>query len=308
MSDRNKKTIIVVVGPTAVGKTALSITLARMLQTVVLSADSRQFYLETTVGTAKPTPEEMGEIKHYFVNTHHVWEEYSVQDFERDAISLLENLFEQHDEVVVAGGSGLFIKALCDGLDDIPDIPVELREELNYLLEHKGLAYLQHRLQDQDPGTFEAIDSDNPRRIIRALEVLEHTGKSIREYQNNVAKNRPFNVLKIGLERERALLYERIDERLDIMLENGLKQEAVRLYPFRHLNALRTVGYTEIFNWLSGEYNWEETVRLLKRNSRRYAKRQMTWFKKDDKVHWFEADHPQRVKAFVQQELLHMKA
>lgn len=307
MSDRNNKTLIVILGPTAVGKTQLSLNLAQTLGTVVLSADSRQFYHEMAVGTAKPTDDEMGDVRHFFVNSRHIWEDYSVQQFEHEATALLGTLFQQHDEVVVAGGSGLFIKALCEGLDDIPDIPEHIREALNNTLKHKGLSHLQDRLKAFDPDIYQKIDTGNPRRIIRALEVLEFTGKSIGYYQNKVYKDRPFNILKIGLERERENLYKRIEIRMDIMLEQGLKEEAIRLSPFRHLNALQTVGYSEIFNWLSGAYEWEEAVRLLKRNSRRYAKRQMTWFKKDTTIHWFDADNTESVKKFVQQTLSDMK-
>jgi tRNA dimethylallyltransferase len=281
-----KPLLIVVVGATAVGKTATCITLAQRLQTVILSADSRQFYKEMTIGTAKPTPAEQALVPHYFVDSHSITEEYSAGQFEKDALNLLEKLFQTHSTVILTGGSGLYIQAVTEGFDEMPEIPENLRQELNNTLETKGLGYLLSQLQQLDAVYYEQVDKANPQRVIRALEVCLATGTPYSSFRKQSKNTRPFDVLKIGLDRDREELYARIDQRMDLMLAEGLLEEVKHLYPYRHHNALQTVGYKEIIDYLDQQYDWDECVRLLKRNSRRYAKRQLTWFRRDTEIHW----------------------
>jgi tRNA dimethylallyltransferase len=281
-----KPLLIVVVGATAVGKTAACITLAQRLQTVILSADSRQFYKEMTIGTAKPTPAEQALVPHYFVDSHSITEEYSAGQFEKDALNLLEKFFQTHSTVILTGGSGLYIQAVTEGFDEMPEIPENLRQELNNTLETKGLAYLLSQLQQLDTVYYEQVDKGNPQRVVRALEVCLATGTPYSSFRKQAKNTRPFDVLKIGLDRDREELYARIDQRMDLMLAEGLLKEVKNLYPYRHHNALQTVGYKEIIDYLDQQYDWDECVRLLKRNSRRYAKRQLTWFRRDTEIHW----------------------
>lgn len=276
-----------IVGPTAVGKTRLAIEVARHFHTEIISADSRQIYKELTIGTAKPTDVELQEVRHHYINSHSIHEDYDAARFGDEALALITKLFEQSDYVIVCGGSGLYLKALLEGFDDIPEIGDEVRDRLIEEFETKGLLWLQNKMRELDPAHFQQIDQKNPVRLMRALEVKIATGKSISDFQTKVKKKHPFSVIKIGLELERAVLYSRIDERMDSMLNSGLLEEAKSLYPFKNLNALQTVGYREIFDYLDGQYDWEEAVRLLKRNTRRYAKRQLTWFKRDEGIIWF---------------------
>ncbi|GAA5037419.1 tRNA dimethylallyltransferase 1 [Marivirga lumbricoides] len=288
--NNNSKRIIVLAGPTAVGKTALSVKLAKYFNTEILSADSRQFYKETNIGTAKPTAEEMQEVPHYFINTLSIRDEYNVGQFEKDALNVLDDLFKTKEVVIVVGGSGLYVKALCEGIDEMPAIPSAIREKLNRDFTEKGIGYLQQQVALVDPDYYKIVDQNNPQRLIRVLELYQTTGKNMSFYREQSREvKRPFAITKIGLERPREILYERIDRRMDQMIDEGLFEEAEQLLPFKDLNALQTVGYSEIFNFLEGQYDREETVRLLKRNSRRYAKRQLTWFKKDQQFQWF---HP----------------
>lgn len=291
-------------GPTAVGKTALGIEVAKHLGTVILSADSRQFYKEMEVGTAKPTPEEQAQVFHYFVNTLHIDEDYSVGKYEKDALVLLEKLFTDRSAVVMVGGSGLYVKAVCEGIDEMPEIDHSIRERLNEIYKKSGLEPLVKRLYTEDPEYAELVDLKNPQRVIRALEVIESSGNTYTSYRNAVADvNRPFEIIRIGLEMPRDQLYHRIDKRMDMMIEAGLFEEAQSLYEKRHLNALQTVGYSEIFGYLEGEYDREEAIRLLKRNSRRYAKRQMTWFKKDTAINWFSTDRSNDILDWLSDQL-----
>jgi len=295
---------VILAGPTAVGKTALSIQLAKRFQTEIISADSRQFYTEMEIGTAKPTLEEMDGVVHHFINSHSIKDEYNVGKFEKDALQKLDVLFQQHDLVLVVGGSGLYVKALCEGIDDMPTIPSEIRQDLNAQYQQKGIEYLQTEVARCDPDYYEIVDQQNPQRLIRALELYRATGKNMSYYraqENRV--ERPFNIIKIGLERPREELYDRINLRMDQMINEGLFEEAQKLYPFKSLNALQTVGYSEIFGYLDGEYDREEAVRLLKRNSRRYAKRQMTWFKRDSEFSWFSAGNKDQIISYLEDEL-----
>jgi tRNA dimethylallyltransferase len=301
---KKSKTILILAGPTAVGKTALSIQLAKRFKTEIISADSRQFYNEMEIGTAKPTLEEMDGVPHHFINSHSIHDDYNVGQFEKGALNLLDKLFQKHDVVLVVGGSGLYVKALCEGIDDMPTIPAEIRQKLNAEYEQNGIEFLQNEVVQCDPKYFEIVDQQNPQRLIRALELYRATGKNMSYYRAHKNEmERPFNIVKIGLERPRPELYERINLRMDQMIEEGLFNEAKALYPYKHLNALQTVGYSEIFGYLEGEYDKEEAVRLLKRNSRRYAKRQMTWFKRDSEFSWFSAEEKDEIRSYLENEL-----
>ncbi|MBX2969593.1 MAG: tRNA (adenosine(37)-N6)-dimethylallyltransferase MiaA [Cyclobacteriaceae bacterium] len=286
MNLENKR-LIVIVGPTAVGKTALAIELAEALGTEVISADSRQFYREMTIGTAKPTQWELDRVTHHFINSHSIVARYDAAQFGEEALAKIYGLFEKYNDVVVCGGSGLYIKALVEGFDDIPEVPDEIRESVTENYQAHGLTWLQQSVQKLDPEYFNTADIQNPARLSRALEVVLATGKSITSFQKKQKRLLPFTVIKIGLEFERNELYRRIDERMDTMIEAGLFEEAEKLYPYREHNALQTVGYQEIFDFMEGKYDREEAIRLLKRNSRRYAKRQLTWFKRDGEIRWF---------------------
>lgn len=290
-------------GPTAVGKTAFSIALARYFRTEIISADSRQIYQQLDIGTAKPTKEEMAAVPHHFIDQLPVEEGYNAGQFEQDALALLEHLFKEHDVVVVTGGSGMYVQALSQGIDEMPLIPARLREELNIRLQEKGLEDLLEELKLRDRAYYETVDRKNPQRVIRALEVNMHTGRLFSAFRQQNFTQRPFRIIKIGLDRPRHELYARIDERMDQMIAQGLFKEAKRLYPYRHLNALQTVGYKEIFGYLKGDYEREEAIRLLKRNSRRYAKRQLTWFRKDPEFSWFNPDQIEEALVFIQEQM-----
>lgn len=298
--DFSQKRLIVIVGPTAVGKTKVAIEVARHFHTEIISADSRQIYKELIIGTAKPTEAELNEVPHHFIDSHSIKDDYDAARYGEEALSLINRLFEQHDYLVVCGGSGLYIKALLEGFDDIPEVPDEVRDQLIEEFEEKGLLWLQNKMRELDPDHFATIDQKNPVRLMRALEVKLATSQSISAFQNSVKKSHPFKIVKIGLELERSVLYRRIDDRMDAMIEAGLFEEANQLYTFRDLNALQTVGYREIFEHLDGNYDREEAVRLLKRNSRRYAKRQFTWFKRDEEISWFKPDQVENIISFIQ--------
>ncbi len=287
------------VGPTAVGKTALAIELAKELGTEIISADSRQFYREMTIGTAKPTVDDLAVVRHHFIDSHSILQKYDAAQFGEDALMKVYELFEKHDSVIVCGGSGLYIKALLEGFDDIPEVPEEIREVVTEKYRAGGLAWLKNEVQKLDPEYYNVSDQQNPARLRRALEVVLATGSSITSFQKKQKRVLPFQVIKIGLELERNELYKRIDERMDAMIEAGLFEEAEKLYPYREHNALQTVGYREIFDFMEGKYDREETIRLLKRNSRRYAKRQLTWFKRDEEITWFSNTNVSEVVRFL---------
>lgn len=286
--DKHKKTLVVVVGPTAVGKTATAILLAQHFNTEIISADSRQFYREMTIGTAKPDAEQLAAAPHHFINSHSIAQEYSAGDFERDALKLLDELFLTKDTVIMVGGSGLFVRAVCEGLDDLPKAPEGVRDALNKAFEEKGLEPLKARLRELDPAYYAVADIDNPQRVIRALEVYEATGNPMSFYQKKEQASRPFQVVTVGLNMDRPKLYERINLRVDNMLAAGLIDEVKSLEQYRHKPALLTVGYSEIFDYFDGDLSLEEAIDKIKQNSRRYAKRQITWFKKYGNTTWFE--------------------
>lgn len=286
-------TLLVIAGPTAVGKTALCVELAQKLHTEIISADSRQFYRELSIGTAKPTQEEQGGIKHHFIDSHSIQEYFSPGDFEREALILLEKLFQQHEVVILTGGSGLYIKALLEGLDEMPEVDLTLREQLMQQLSSEGITPLWEQLQRLDPAYAAQVDQQNPQRIVRALEVCLSTGKPYSDFRKKQSADRPFQSIKICLDRPREELYARIDQRMDQMLAQGLVQEAIQYQDFQHLYALKTLGYKEVYGHLRGEYDEAEMIRLLKRNSRHYAKKQLTWFRHQGE---FKFMHPDEVK------------
>jgi tRNA dimethylallyltransferase len=293
------KRLIVIVGPTAVGKTALAVKLGKTLGTEIISADSRQFYREMTIGTAKPTGVELGAVRHHFIDTHSIHQKYDAAQFGEDALTKVYELFERHDSVIVCGGSGLYVKALLEGFDDIPEVPEEIREMVTEKYNAGGLPWLQQEVQKFDPEYYSVADQQNPARLSRALEVVLATGSSITSFQKKQKRVLPFQVIKIGLDMERKELYRRIDERMDAMIQAGLFEEAEKLYPYREHNALQTVGYQEIFDFMEGKYDRNEAIRLLKRNSRRYAKRQLTWFKRDEEIRWFSNTHASALVKFI---------
>lgn len=304
MVQTSNKYLILLVGPTAVGKTDLAIRLAHQFDTEVLSADSRQFYKELSIGTAKPTKEEMDGITHHFIDSHSIDSYYSAGDFERDVIKRLEgDVFERKDVAILTGGSGLFIKAITDGLDDMPQAPLALRETLMQRLETEGVEALAEELKKLDPEYATIADLQNAQRVVRALEVCLSTGKPFSEFHKKTKVTRSFQFVKIGIERPREELYDRINLRMDIMLANGLMEEVKALTDYRNHNALQTVGYKEVFEFLDGAYDYPTMVELLKRNSRRYAKRQMTWFKNQDDFQWFSAEDFEGVYGCIQSEI-----
>ena len=299
----SNKTLIVVVGPTAIGKTALSIVLAQHFATEIISADSRQFFKEMEIGTAKPSAEELSSATHHFINSHHIDTLFTIGDFETEVLQLTANLFENRETLIMVGGSGLYIDAVCNGLDQLPDTDLNVREELNTLLMTHGIAEIRKQLEQADPEYYAKVDQFNPQRMIRGLEFFLSTGEKFSGYMTNNRKSRPFNVVKIGLNTDRALLYDRINSRVDLMMKNGLLKEVQQLTPYRDLNALKTVGYTELFNYLDGTITLEEAINKIKQNTRRFAKRQLTWFRKDDQIHWFEPNEDLAVINYLENTL-----
>lgn len=297
------RNLIVVAGPTAVGKTDLCVRLAKHFNTDVISADSRQFYREMSIGTAKPSAQEQAGVVHHFIDSHAVTDEYSAGAFEQDALALLEELFKTHDTVIVTGGSGLYIRALCEGIDAMPEVEPGIRERLVQELEEHGLPLLLEQLRALDPVYYEQVDQANPQRVVRALEVCIASGKPYSHFRQQERQERPFKIIKVGLTRERQELYTRIEQRVDQMLAQGLLEEVRSLLPYEKINALQTVGYQEVFDFLHGRQDWEETVRLLKRNTRRYAKRQLTWFNRDAEIQWFHPDDWAGILAFLQEKI-----
>lgn len=295
--------MILVVGPTAVGKTDLCINLAKKFKTEIVSCDSRQFYREMNLGTAKPNSDELQQVPHHFINSLSIEDAYDVRKFERDSMELLEELFSTHEVVFMTGGSGLFADAIVNGLDEMPEVEYDVRQQIILEYGEKGLEFLQEEVARNDPEYFEKVDQKNPQRLMRALEIWRGTGKKFSSFRVKSTKERPFKVIKIGLERDREEIYSRIDFRMDQMISSGLFDEAESLFGKRHLNALQTVGYSEVFGFLEGKYDKEEAIRLLKRNSRRYAKRQMTWFKKDESITWFSPEAPEEILAYLHDQI-----
>lgn len=298
-----KKTLVVIAGPTAIGKTELAIQVAQHYQTEILSADSRQFYKEMSIGTAKPTQEELSSASHHFINSLSVQQEYTAGQYEKDAITLLEKLFKKHEVVILTGGSGLYVNAVCYGIDKLPNAEPVLREKLEDRLEKEGIESLQQELKTLDPDYYNNADIQNPRRLIRAIEVCLSTGKPYSEQRKGEQKQRDFNIIKIGLETEREKLNKRINLRVDRMMKDGLLDEVKELIQYQQLKALQTVGYVELFAYLNEEISLEEAVEKIKVNTRRYAKRQMTWLKKEKDINWFSIEQKENILPLLQLKL-----
>ena len=284
----NKKYLISIVGATAIGKTALSIALAKYFNTEIISSDSRQFYKEMNIGTAVPNEEELHQVPHHFIQNRSIFEDYSVGDFERDALKKLDELYIKHNIVIMVGGSGLYVDAVLKGLDDFPDIDSKIRKDLKLDLAKKGIEYLQSQLFNLDPESYKKIDINNHQRLIRALEICLGTGKTYTSFLNKKKNKRNFIPIKIGITAPREIIYNRINQRVDIMIKHGLIKEANQLYPHKHLNALQTVGYKELFKYFDKEFTMDFSIQEIKKNTRRFAKRQKTWFKKDLEIKWFD--------------------
>lgn len=291
-----KKTLIVITGPTAVGKTALCLEIAKHFDIPIINADSRQIYRELRIGTAQPTKEQMQEVKHYFVGTLGLDDYYSASLFEQQVLECLEQQFLTNDYALLSGGSMMYIDAVCDGIDDIPTIDDETRTLMKQRLADEGLEALVDELRRLDPEYYEIVDRQNPRRVVHALEICTMTGKTYTSFRKREKRQRPFQIIKIGLNRPREELYDRINQRVDQMMADGLLEEAKSLYPLRHLNALNTVGYKELFDHLEGRWPLEEAVERIKGNTRRYARKQLTWYKKDERMKWF---HPQETEQII---------
>ncbi|MEP6464797.1 MAG: tRNA (adenosine(37)-N6)-dimethylallyltransferase MiaA [Parafilimonas sp.] len=280
------KSVIIIVGPTASNKTNLSLQLAAHFNTSIISADSRQCFKELNIGVAKPSQQELQSTKHYFINSHSIQESVNAQVFEEYALKAVEEIFQQTDIAVMVGGTGMYIKAFCEGLDEIPEVDSSIRNQIieNYTI--NGLSWLQLEVEKNDPSFWQHTEQKNPQRLIRALEVIKSTGKSITEFRKNIKKERPFNIIRIGIDLPKEQLHQNIEERVDAMMNNGLLEEVKLLQPLQHLNALQTVGYKELFSYLHKMYSLEEAITQIKTHTKQYAKRQLTWFKKDKLVNW----------------------
>lgn len=298
-----KKHLIVIAGPTGIGKTDLSIRLAKQYQAEIISCDSRQFYREMNIGTAVPNKKDLAEVKHHFIQNLSIENPYTVGDFEKDALTKIDELHQKNDVVIMVGGSGLYIDAVCKGLDDFPKIPTDIRARLNQRLVHEGIESLEQELNKLDPDYHKIVDKSNPHRIIRALEVCLVSGKAFSSFRKKQEKTRAFNTIKIILNRDRETLYERINLRVNQMMKEGLLEEVKNLLPFREFNALQTVGYKELFAYFDGECNLETAIEEIKKNTRRYAKRQMTWFRRDPETLFFNPEEDKNINAYLEQEL-----
>jgi tRNA dimethylallyltransferase len=295
----NTKSAIIIAGPTAVGKTALSIQLARHFKTEIISADSRQCYRELTIGVAKPDPSELKSIKHHFIDSHSIGDKLTAAAFEQYALQKAGDIFREQDELIVTGGTGLYLKAFATGFDAMPDVTAETRDIVRTIYLNEGLAGLREKLEKEDPVFSDSDELKNPQRMMRALEFIRTTGTSIRNFQRSEFAERPFRIINIGLELPRQALYDRINTRVDKMMEIGLLDEVKRLVPYKHLNALQTVGYRELFDYLEGNISLEIAVDKIKQNTRHYAKRQLTWFKADPSMRWFHPDDTDSIADYI---------
>ena len=291
--------LFVLLGPTAVGKTALSFNIAKLLGSPIINCDSRQIYKDMSIGTAAPTDRQLDEVKHYFVKILELQQYYSAAQYEEDVIKLTDQLSQTHDNLLLSGGSMMYIDAVCNGIDDIPTVAPEIREELKARLQTEGLDKLRNELKLLDPEYYNIVDLKNPKRIVHALEICYTSGKTYTSFRIRKKKERPFQIIKIGLRRDRDKLFDRINRRVDMMMEEGLLEEAKRLYPYRQLNALNTVGYKELFNYIDGTWDLEFAVEKIKKNTRDYAKKQMTWFAHDESIHWFNPDNEKEIMDFI---------
>ena len=296
------KTLIVITGPTAVGKTALCLDIAQHFGIPIINADSRQIYKELKIGTASPTSEQLQLVPHYFVGSLSLTDYYSASLFEQQVLEILSRQFRSHDFALMAGGSMMYIDAVCDGIDDIPTVDDVTRETLKRRLAQEGLEALVEQLKELDPEYYEIVDRQNPRRVVHGLEICLMTGKTYTSFRKREKKERPFRIVKIGLNRPREELYDRINQRVDQMMQQGLLDEAKALYPMRQMNALNTVGYKELFDYLDGRWPLEEAVERIKGNTRRYARKQLTWYKKDPQIRWFHPDEKEQIISYISQD------
>lgn len=298
------KTVIIIAGPTASGKTALSVQLAQLFNTAVISADSRQCYREISIGTAKPSPEELAAVPHYFIDSHSIREEVNAGIYEKLALGYTAEIFKNNNIAVMCGGTGLYIRAFADGIDDMPVIAPGIRTHLNEQFALHGLSWLQQQLQERDPAFYATAETQNPQRLIRALEVLDATGQSITTFRSATRSQRDFNIIKIGITPPKEILHQRIHQRVDHMIHAGLVEEVRSVTPYRDHNALRTVGYQEIFSFLDGHISLDQAIDDIKTHTRQYAKRQLTWFRKDPAFQWFDPRDEEEIIAYVQEQLL----
>jgi len=296
-------TLIVLIGPTGVGKTELSLSIAEHFHTSILSSDSRQLYADLKIGTAAPTPEQLARVPHHFVGTLKLTDYYSAAQYEADVMKKLEELFSLNEVVVLTGGSMMYVDAICKGIDDIPTGDKETRELMLQKYAEEGLDHLCAELKLLDPEYYQIVDLKNPKRVIHALEICYMTGKSYTSFRTQSTKKRPFRIIKIGLTREREELYERINRRVDEMLDAGLLEEVKAVYPYKELNSLNTVGYKELFKYLDGEWTLEFAIEKIKQNSRIYSRKQMTWFKRDNEIHWFHPDQKEEIMNYINEQL-----
>lgn len=294
-------TLIVVLGPTGVGKSNVSIQLAKYYHSEIISADSRQFFRELCIGTAVPSAEELNEVPHHFIQSKSIHDYYNVSEFETEVLSLFDQLFSTKNPLILTGGSMLYVDTICKGIDDIPTVTPEIRTEVVQWYEDNGLEALQQRLQELDPEYYLKVDLNNPKRLLHAVEICVMTGKTFSSFRKNTVKKRPFRIVKIGINQDRSKLYDRINSRVDAMMEAGLLDEAKTVYPHRSLNSLNTVGYKELFEFLDGACSLDEAVDLIKRNSRRYARKQLTWFRRDQEIKWFEPEQVHDIILYTNQ-------
>ncbi len=301
------KTLIVLVGPTGVGKTELSFSIAEKYNTPIISSDSRQLYADLKIGTAAPTEEQLSRVKHYFIGTLKLTDYYSAAQYESDVLKLSDELFKQHDVLLMTGGSMMYIDAVCKGIDDIPTVDAETRAQMLQHYEEVGLEEICKELKLLDPEYYSIVDLKNPKRVIHALEICYMTGRTYTSFRTRNIKERPFHILKIGLNREREELYERINKRVDQMINDGLVEEARKVYEFRELNSLNTVGYKELFNYFNGEWTLDFAIEKIKQNSRIYSRKQMTWFKRDSEITWFHPEQKDEIIEFINKKLTEQK-
>lgn len=299
----SKPTLIVLIGPTGIGKTDLSLNIAEHYNTEIISADSRQLYADLKIGTAAPTPEQLARVKHHFVGTLQLTDYYSAAQYEAEVMKKLDELFKRHNVIVLTGGSMMYVDAVCKGIDDIPTVDEETRKTLMQHYENVGLERLCAELKILDPEYYDIVDKKNPKRVIHALEICYMTGQTYTSFRTSQTKERPFNIIKVGLRREREELYARINKRVDIMMEDGLLEEAKSVYQYKNLNSLNTVGYKEMFKYIDGEWELPFAIEKIKQNSRIYSRKQVTWFKRDTDITWFHPDDTDNIMSFIEERL-----